>query len=226
MVQDAPNRVIPSILFLIEKKDTPAFFKSELSKNIYNNSNGTGWAHHNNDCPTDNYSTGWYIRLLQDSTFNNELRCAYENYRQTILDTTYIFTYIDSIKNLVQNAQERHFKKWPILGMSGPAPEIGAIATTYNAELDTLKGWINLRLQWLDANIPGVCSNTGVSTFNISNGIKCYPNPTNNYFNIEYSLSVDDSKKIKASTKCSINFVKIICYFRDSVRYISKGRVE
>jgi hypothetical protein len=157
--------------------------------NIYNNSNGTGWAHHNNDCPTDNYSTGWYIRLLQDSTFNNELRCTYENYRQTILDTTYIFTYIDSIKNLVQFAHERHFKKWPILGMSGPAPEIGAIATTYNAELDTLKGWINLRLQWLDANIPGICSNTGVSTFNISNGIKCYPNPTNNYFNIEYSLS-------------------------------------
>jgi hypothetical protein len=73
--------------------------------------------------------------------------------------------------------------------MSGPAPEIGAIATTYNAELDTLKGWINLRLQWLDANIPGVCSNTGVSTINNSNEIKCYPNPSNNYFNIEYSLS-------------------------------------
>jgi hypothetical protein len=156
---------------------------------IYDNSNSSGWAHHNNDCPTDNYSTGWYIRLLQDSTFNNELRCTYENYRQTILDTTYIFTYIDSIKTLVQNAQKRHFNKWPILGMSGPAPEIDAIATTYNAELDTLKGWISLRLQWLDANIPGICSNTGISTISNSNGIKCYPNPSDNYFNIEYSLS-------------------------------------
>jgi len=28
-----------SVLFLIEKKDTPAFFKSELSKKNYNNSN-------------------------------------------------------------------------------------------------------------------------------------------------------------------------------------------
>lgn len=28
-----------SVLFLIEKKDTPAFFKSELSKKKYNNSN-------------------------------------------------------------------------------------------------------------------------------------------------------------------------------------------
>jgi hypothetical protein len=180
--------------------------------NIYNNFNGTGWAHHNNDCATDNYSTGWYIRLLQDSTFNNELRCTYKNYRQTILDTTYIFAYIDSIKTHVQNAQERHFKKWPILGMSGPAPEIGAIATTYNAELDTLKGWINLRLQWLDANIPGVCSNTGVSTINNSNEIKCYPNPSNNYFNIEYSLS--------ASTNVSVS---VYNYLGAEVLSIKKG---
>ena len=162
---------------------------------IYNNSNGSGWAHHNNDCPTDNYSTGWYIRLLQDSTFNNELRCTYENYRQTILDTTYIFTYIDSIKNLVQNAQVRHFQKWPILGMSGPAPEIDAIAITYNAELDTLKSWISLRLQWLDLNIPGTCSNTSASTIIKSDGIKCYPNPSNDIFNIEF----------KSSTKQNIN---------------------
>ena len=164
---------------------------------IYNNSNGSGWAHHNNDCPTDNYSTGWYIRLLQDSTFNNELRCTYENYRQTILDTTYIFTYIDSIKNLVQNAQERHFQKWPILGMSGPAPEIDAIATTYNAELDTLKSWISLRLQWLDLNIPGTCSNISVSTISKSDGIKCYPNPSNDIFNIVFKSNTKQNIDLK-----------------------------
>ena len=86
----------------------------------------------------------------------------------------------------MQNAQERHFQKWPILGMSGPAPEIDAIATTYNAELDTLKSWISLRLQWLDLNIPGTCSNTSVSTISKSDGIKCYPNPSNDIFNIVF----------------------------------------
>jgi hypothetical protein len=79
----------------------------------------------------------------------------------------------------VQNAQARHFQKWPILGISGPAPEVGAIATTYNAELDTLKAWINLRIQWLDDNIPGICNpfthmDEQISSFTT---LSYYPNP-------------------------------------------------
>lgn len=75
-----------------------------------NSFDGSGWAHHVNDCPTDNYSTGWYIRMLQDSTFNNELRCTYENYRQSILDTISIFAYIDSMKIVFQMHKQGIFK--------------------------------------------------------------------------------------------------------------------
>lgn len=155
---------------------------------IYNTYDGSGWAHYVNDCPTDNYSTGWYIRLLQDSTFSSELRCTYEFYRQTIFNTKYIFSYADSIKNLVQNAQARHFKKWPILGRSGPAPEIGVIANTYNAEIDTLKNWINSRLQWLDLNIPGLCISTSTNDIDLGDDFNCFPNPASTNFTIEYSL--------------------------------------
>lgn len=155
---------------------------------LYAGYSGAGWAHHNNDCPTDNYSTGWYIRLLQDSTFANELRCAYEDYRRTILDTAYLFGYIDSMKHLVENAKERHFQKWPILGKSGPAPDYGDVATTYHAELDSLKNWIHLRLQWLDANIPGVCRTTYVTEANLSDQLVCSPNPANNYLMVDYFL--------------------------------------
>lgn len=160
-------------------------WKNLYGCSIFGNLDGSGWAHHINDCPTDNYSCGYYIRLLQDSSFNNELRCTYENYRQTILDTTYIFSFIDSIRNLVQNAQARHFKKWPILGVSGPAPEVGAIATTYNAEIDTLKAWITLRLQWLDANIPGLCSTAGMPQIKTVNELHYFPNPGNGNINFE-----------------------------------------
>jgi hypothetical protein len=157
---------------------------------IFGGYDGAGWAHHINDCFTDNYSTGWYIRLLQDSNFTNELRCTYEDYRQSILDTTNLFAYIDSMGALVQNAQERHFKKWPILGISGPAPDYGPVATSYYAELDSLKNWIGIRLQWLDANIPGLCipSSSSVEEFNPLVNIHCYPNPAKDYFMIDYSL--------------------------------------
>jgi hypothetical protein len=154
---------------------------------IFANTDGSGWAHHVNDCFTDNYSTGWYIRLFQDSTFNDELRCTYENYRQGILDTTYIFAYMDSVRTLVQNAQARHFARWPILGISGPAPELGPIATTYNAELDTLKAWIKLRLQWLDANIPGLCVSLSVTENAIRTSFNCYPDPVGN----QLTISID-----------------------------------
>lgn len=155
---------------------------------IYEGYTGAGWAHLNNDCFTDNYSTGWYVRMLQDSTFSNELRCTYEDYRQTMLDTTNLFAYIDSMGVLVQNAQARHFKKWPILGMSGAAPDFGPVATTYNAELDLLKSWISTRLQWLDANMPGLCTTTSITETNLFSRVNCYPNPTNDYLIIDYSL--------------------------------------
>ena len=147
---------------------------------LYDNFEGAGWAHLNNDCPTDNNSSGWYIRMLQDSTFANELHCTYKKYRQTILDTQYIFQYIDSIQQLVANPQQRHFERWRILGFSGPAPEIGGIATTYAAELDTLKSWITTRLQWMDSHIPGQCLLSSQSEIDVLNNIdiQCFPNPS------------------------------------------------
>ena len=91
---------------------------------------------------------------------------------------------MDSVESLVQNAQARHFQKWPILGISGPAPEIGNMATTYAGELDTLKAWITLRLQWLDENIPGLCPNVsiGEEPRQMAETIRFYPNPGNGRF--------------------------------------------
>lgn len=155
---------------------------------IFTNNGGSGWAHLINDCFTDNYSTGWYVRLLQDSTFANELRCTYEQYRQTMLDTAYLFAYIDSVGQLVQHAQARHFQKWPILGISGPAPDDGLVATTYYAELDSLKKWIGIRLQWLDANIPGLCTPASVTETNTQAAFSCYPNPANDFLTLDYTL--------------------------------------
>ena len=195
---------------------------------------GSGWAHHINDCPTDNYSCGYYVRLLQDTTFNNELRCRYEGFRASLLDTANIFNYIDSIRTLVQNAQARHFQKWPLLGVSGQAPEVGPIATTYNAELDTLKYWINLRLQWLDANIPGNCSNISVANkFNPFNQLfKCYPNPSNEgiiYFEGNFKSTTptqifiyDLTGKLVKQTEVKADVQKAVVFIENKGAYIYK----
>ena len=167
-------------------------WKTMWGCDIFSANDGSGWAHHINDCPTDNYSCGWYVRLFQDSTFLNDLKCTYEEYRQTIFDTAYIYHYIDSMGEVVHNAQVKHFKKWPILGVSGPAPEVNAIATTYEAELDTLKAWIGLRISWLDANMPGLCDmSTAVDDVTQSHEwVSCYPNPTSGLVHFDGNVSI------------------------------------
>jgi len=174
-------------------------WKNMYGCSMFENTNGSGWAHHINDCPTDNYSTGYYIRLLQDTTFSNELRCRYETFRATMLDTSYIYNYIDSIKTLVQSAQARHFQKWPLLGVSGQAPEVGPFATTYDAELDTLKNWIKIRLQWLDANIPGHCYPVDISNVSdvTNSAFKYYPNPSKGTIHFEGFILNNENAKLK-----------------------------
>ncbi len=160
---------------------------------ICDQTDGSGWTHLVNDCPTDNYSTGWYIRLLQDPTFANNLRCTYEEHRLGALSDASIDAYIDSVGTLVQNAQARHFQKWPILGVSGPAPEVLACATTYSAELDTLKSWIHERLAWLDVNMPGLCT-VGVDEVVTTDAVRCYPNPGTGRFTLE--RNTDDAVEL------------------------------
>lgn len=174
-------------------------FKDLATCDIFSATDGSGWAHLINDCFTDNYSTGWYIRLLQDSTFANQLRCTYEDYHTNILDTTYIFNYIDSVRALVQNAQARHFQRWPILGMSTQAPELDPIAATYNEELDKLKAWIARRLVWLDENIPGTCPPIidGVSQQISHDGLKYFPNPGNGL--VHFDGNIQSSSPLKMS---------------------------
>lgn len=159
-------------------------WKNLYGCSLYENTDGSGWAHLNNDCPTDNYGTGWYVRMLQDTTFQNELRCDYEYYRTNVLDTAVIFANIEFNRQLLQNAQTRHFQRWQILGTSGPAPEIGSMPASFNAELDTLKAWIAQRISWLDENIPGHCLTNAVNEESSVFSFQVYPNPASTAFRI------------------------------------------
>jgi hypothetical protein len=94
------------------------------------------------------------------------------------------------VGDLVQNAQARHFQKWPILGVSGPAPEVNPVAITYAAELDTLKSWIARRLDWLDLNIPGQCTiQASVPERGGDQGLVPYPNPSSGSFHFQGSFT-------------------------------------
>ena len=150
--------------------------------------NGSGWRH-NYSGPTDVKPPGWYIRLLQDTTFANELNCRYFNLRNTILDTSNIFSFIDSLSSMLSEPQNRHYTRWPILGINVGTPEVGIQPTSYSGEIIKFKNWINERLIWLDANMPGNCPNVSVSENN-KTYLVTYPNPSSNIVNIYSEASI------------------------------------
>lgn len=173
-------------------------WKNMSTCSIFEGTDGSGWAHQINDCNTDNPSTGWYIRMLEDSTFQNQLKCRYSTYRESFLNTEFIFNYIDSVSNLVENAQVRHFQKWPVLGVAGFSPELQPDPLTYAEELTKLKNWISLRLQWLDENIPGNCyiDYTGINS-NVTGNLNLYSSLGSGQLNVSGSISNQFNSIIK-----------------------------
>ncbi len=155
-----------------------------------NNTDGSGWAYKINDCNPSPVPPAWMVRLLEDPDFANRLNTRYFTLRETILSESYIYNYIDSIHSLLNEAQERHYEKWPILGINVGAPEVDYQPTTYQGEVDKFKAWISLRLNWLDNNMPGefIHSEADASVQNII--CRVFPNPAAEIMYVETNLRI------------------------------------
>lgn len=148
--------------------------------NYCSGSEVSGWAYmFNYTCPGDGAGLVpfWWERLMGDTAFAGGLRCRWEAARQTSLSHSRVNQLIDSVSNLLSEAQPRQHTRWPILGQYvWPNPD--PIPTTYSGEISTLKSWISSRLQWIDLNLPnkGACADwtyTYTGTIHLSS----YPNP-------------------------------------------------
>jgi len=151
----------------------------------------TGWAYQfGNMCDGDGWQLPfWWEKLLTDTVFTNTIKCRWVQLRNTLLDTTVIFTYIDSVHALINNAQVRNFQQWPILGVYvWPNPQ--PIPQTYNEEILSLKKWFRNRLQWLDNNLPGHCFNTGLTIENNTHEISLFPNPVSSVLSLDFSENI------------------------------------
>ena len=97
----------------------------------------------------------WFERLLDDTTYQNKLKCRWDYLRQRSFHLDSIFNFIDSMAIYLNDAQQRNFQKWDILGnYVWPNYYIG---NTYQDEIQFLKTWIGGRLMWIDSNIQGNC---------------------------------------------------------------------
>lgn len=121
----------------------------------------TGWAYKfNTVCSGDYWQIPfWWNRLMQDTGFTANLYCRWKETRTSILSNDYLKHIIDSVNTLLIESSARHFQQWPILGTYvWPNPQ--PIPNSYAEEINSLKSWLDDRLQWLDDNIKqmGRCS--------------------------------------------------------------------
>lgn len=171
---------------------------------------GSGWAHHVNDCGPDVNSPGWYIRMMQDTTFQNTFRCRWENFRNSILSDTYLNSYIDSVALHLDSAQMRHFDKWGNMGVNTGAPEVESDPTTFAAQITKFKDWLALRIAWLDANIPGntyACGFVGVNEKEADNSVAVFPNPCSGDLHIRINDPMKGTLKIEL---CDLSGKKVM----------------
>lgn len=149
---------------------------------------GSQWMYPN--CDEDVNAEGWYIRLLQDPLFADELRCRYEDLRRSIFSNAYIHQRIDSVANLVNESQAWHYKTWGHLGAATGTPEVQAPSATFAEEVQRLKDWYDRRLDWLDDNMPGTlngCSMTGIDEYIKVGKVNAFPVPFQDEIQVDWS---------------------------------------
>jgi hypothetical protein len=137
----------------------------------------------------DDYRMYWFRRLMKDPDFSGKMKCRWKELREGFLTNSYFNSAIDSIGAVLNEAQQRNYKRWPILGVYvWPNQYVGS---TYQDELNWMKQWILTRLTWMDSNMPGTCippppTNpvTGIDPEYKQYGISVFPNPSKGAFTI------------------------------------------
>ena len=89
--------------------------------------------------------------LIKNKSFRDSLSVRWNDLRNSILNFDNIFHHIDSIGNYLNDAQDRNFERWDILGeWIWPNYQLGP---SYQDELSFLKYWIYHRINWIDQNL-------------------------------------------------------------------------
>lgn len=150
----------------------------------------TGWQYEfDNVCPWFTSSVPfWWGKLLTDSTYANGLKCRWEHLRSGPLHTDNLNQFIDSVSLRLEDARIRNFQQWPIIGVY--VNWNGYVGNTYQEDVDYLKWYLENRIAWMDANLPGTCWPEMLTSKPIETDIqlKTWPNPASDFIYISFQL--------------------------------------
>lgn len=153
----------------------------------------SGWEiYFNNVCggPGGLNNPNYWNVMVTDPVFAHELNCRWQELRMSTLHTDSILVFIDEMELYLEQAADRNFSRWQILGnYVWPNNFVGE---SYTEEMDYLRAWTTERLSWVDANMFGSCPDLSAGE-EFKGKIILYPNPVGEYLKVNHSLTVQDA---------------------------------
>ncbi len=153
----------------------------------------SGWTYLQNQENCEDVGTMplWWRVMMEDPIFINRLKCRWEEFRSSFLQTDSLFQWMDTQVAFLEEPLGRNFQKWDFIGNNiwiEPFP----IPETYDEEISYMKTWIENRLEWLDANMYGNCEDDISSTITVDGdqSFSFAPNPALDYISL-YNLKGD-----------------------------------
>lgn len=138
----------------------------------------------------------WWKKFLLDTNYTHLMKCRWTQLRNTVLHTDSVNARIDSMAQILYEAQQRNFSQWQILGVYVNWNYF--VGQTWQEELDYLKLWTEARSKWLDTHLPGYCWDLGTAEHPKPDFVahQLYPNPAGDRF----FLDVYEPFRVKNAT--------------------------
>ncbi len=148
---------------------------------------------------TDGMFPKIWLGLWKDPAFKEDVANRWFQYRSGPLRTERLFAFIDSLAVYLDEAQQRNFQRWPILGVEIWRSLPGARQrNTYQKEVDYMKAYLQAHMEWMDRELrPHATVNKRQEAEAVALPVRLTPNPFRDRTALGVTLPEDGYVEIK-----------------------------
>ncbi|GAA2405319.1 hypothetical protein GCM10010420_36260 [Streptomyces glaucosporus] len=111
-----------------------------------------GWQFQPFSFPGFPATTDWFLKLMQDPSFNQKVRQRWQELRQGVLSDAQLRARVSRLASPLANGAQRNFQRWPILNTAMVGPFQTKTTQTWQQQLQLMQDWLVQRAAWIDSS--------------------------------------------------------------------------